>query len=162
MEKEHHVPHNKHLQVHTGDYVDAGSPLTDGPLVPHDILRIKGEDALQQYLLVEVQNVYRSQNVKINDKHPEIILTQMLRKVQIESVGDSTFLPGEVVDKFLFREENARLAKSVKITDPGDSELHLSEVVLEEDLKQTNEALSQAGRSVAKGRKAKPATATAL
>ena len=80
--------------------------------MPHDILRIKGEEALQQYLLGEIQNVYRSQNVNINDKHVEIILSQMLRKVEIESVGDSKFLPGEVVDKFRFRRENERLANS--------------------------------------------------
>ena len=162
MEKEHHVPHNKHLQVHTGDYVEAGMPLTDGPLVPHDILRIKGEDALQQYLLVEVQNVYRSQNVKINDKHPEIILAQMLRKVQIDAVGDSIFLPGAVVDKFRFRDENTRLAKSVRIVDPGGSKLQLDEIISAEELEQTNQALADAEQQPAKGRKAKPATASAL
>ena len=97
MEKEHHVPRDRHLNVHTGDFVDAGKALTDGPLVPHDILRIKGEESLQQYLINEIQNVYRSQNVGINDKHIEIICTQMMRKVEIESVGDSGFLPGEVV-----------------------------------------------------------------
>ena len=71
--------------------------------MPHDILRIKGEEALQRYLIGEIQNVYRSQNVNINDKHVEIIISQMMRKVEIDSVGDSTFLPGEVVDKFVFR-----------------------------------------------------------
>ena len=74
MEKEHHVPQDKELQVHAGDYVEAGDPLIRGPIIPHDILRIKGEEALYQYLLTEVQNVYRSQGVKINDKHIEIIL----------------------------------------------------------------------------------------
>ncbi|NIA06233.1 MAG: DNA-directed RNA polymerase subunit beta' [Actinobacteria bacterium] len=162
MEKEHHVPHNKHLQVHTGDFVEAGVPLTDGPLVPHDILRIKGEDALQQYLLIEVQNVYRSQNVKINDKHAEIILAQMLRKVQIESVGDSKFLPGAVVDKFHFRDENTRLAKSLKILEPGDSDLHAGDIVSAQDLEPTVTALTEAGRQPPKTRKAKPATASAL
>ena len=106
MEKEHHVPRDRHLNVHTGDMVEAGDALTDGPLVPHDILRIKGEEALQRYLIGEIQNVYRSQNVNINDKHIEIICSQMMRKVEIESVGDSAFLPGEVVDKFEFRREN--------------------------------------------------------
>ena len=120
MEKEHHVPQDKHLQVHTGDYVEAGDPLTDGPLVPHDILRIKGEEALQRVPADEVQNVYRAQSVKINDKHIEIILTQMLRKVKIENVGDSEFLPGEVVDKFRFRQANDELgAQRSKITDAG-------------------------------------------
>ncbi|MGD8499893.1 MAG: DNA-directed RNA polymerase subunit beta', partial [Phycisphaerales bacterium] len=94
MEKEHHVPRDRHLNVHTGDLAEAGDALTDGPLVPHDILRIKGEEALQRYLTTEIQNVYRSQNVNINDKHIEIVCSQMMRKVEIESVGDSTFLPG--------------------------------------------------------------------
>ncbi|MCP4453764.1 MAG: DNA-directed RNA polymerase subunit beta', partial [Planctomycetes bacterium] len=105
MEKEHHVPRDRHLNVHAGDTVEAGDALTDGPLVPHDILRIKGEEVLQRYLIGEIQNVYRSQNVGIDDKHVEIVISQMLRKVEIESVGDSRFLPGEVVDKFGFRQE---------------------------------------------------------
>ena len=162
MEKEHHVAHNKHLQVHTGDYVEAGIALTDGPRVPHDILRIQGEDALQQYLLREVQNVYRSQDVKINDKHPEIILAQMLRKVKIESVGDSSFLPGAEIDRFHFRFENERLAKSVKIVDPGDSQLQAGQIILTSELNQINQTLAEEDHQPAKGRKAKPATATAL
>ena len=99
----HLVPHGKHLRVHTGDHVRAGEPLVDGPLVPHDILRISGEEALQDYLLREVQNVYRSQGVTIDDKHIEIIIAQMLRKVRVEDPGDTDFLPGTVVDKFRFR-----------------------------------------------------------
>ncbi len=162
MEKEHHVAHNKHLQVHTGDYVEAGIALTDGPRVPHDILRIQGEDALQQYLLREVQNVYRSQDVKINDKHPEVILAQMLRKVKIESVGDSSFLPGAEIDRFHFRFENERLAKSVRIVDPGDSQLQADQIILTSELNQINQTLAEEDHQPAKGRKAKPATATAL
>ncbi len=106
MEREHHVPNDKELQVHAGDSVEAGDPLIHGPIIPHDILRIKGEESLYQYLLAEVQNVYRSQGVKINDKHIEIILNQMLRKVKVEDAGDSKFLPGEVVDRFRFRQGN--------------------------------------------------------
>ncbi len=109
IEKEHLIPHGKHLRVHRGDRVKAGEPLVDGPLVPHDILRISGEEALQQYLLREVQNVYRSQGVTIDDKHIENIIAQMLRKVRVEKPGDSNFLPGAVVDKFRFRDENERL-----------------------------------------------------
>ncbi|MEA3226678.1 MAG: DNA-directed RNA polymerase subunit beta', partial [Planctomycetota bacterium] len=121
MEKEHHVPRDRHLNVHTGDVAEAGDALTDGPLVPHDILRIKGEEALQRYLTTEIQNVYRSQNVNINDKHIEIICSQMMRKVEIESVGDSSFLPGEVADKFVFQKENEKLTSSLKISDSGDA-----------------------------------------
>ena len=162
MEKEHHVAHNKHLQVHTGDFVEAGTALTDGPRVPHDILRIQGEDALQHYLLREVQNVYRSQNVTINDKHPEVILAQMLRKIKLESVGDSSFLPGAEVDRFQFRSENERLAKSVKIVDPGDTQLQIDQILLTSELKQINHSLAEDDKKPAKGRKTKPATATAL
>jgi DNA-directed RNA polymerase subunit beta' len=113
-EQEHAVPQGKHLRVHKGDEVRAGDPLVDGPLVPHDILRIKGEEAVQDYLLREIQNVYRSQGVTIDDKHVEIILAQMMRKVQVVDPGDSEFLPGAVVDKFRFRRENERLRKDRK------------------------------------------------
>ena len=85
--KEHQVPHGKHLRVHTGDYVKDGDPLVDGPLVPHDILRISGIEAVQNYLVREVQSVYRSQRVDIDDKHIEIIVSQMLRKVKVEDDG---------------------------------------------------------------------------
>jgi DNA-directed RNA polymerase subunit beta' len=113
-EQEHAVPQGKHLRVHKSDEVRAGDPLVDGPLVPHDILRIKGEEAVQDYLLREIQNVYRSQGVLIDDKHIEIILGQMMRKVQVVDPGDSEFLPGAVVDKFRFRRENERLRKDRK------------------------------------------------
>ncbi len=89
IEREHLVSHGKHLRVHAGDFVRAGEALVDGPLVPHDILRISGEEAVQQYLVREIQNVYRSQRVEIDDKHIEIIVGQMLRKVRIETVGDT-------------------------------------------------------------------------
>ena len=87
IEREHLVTHGKHLRVHAGDIVRAGDALVDGPLVPHDILRISGEEAVQQYLIREIQNVYRSQRVEINDKHIEIIVAQMLRKVKVETPG---------------------------------------------------------------------------
>jgi DNA-directed RNA polymerase subunit beta' len=163
MEKEHHVPRDRHLNVHTGDVVEAGVSLTDGPLVPHDILHIKGEEALQRYLIAEIQNVYRSQNVNINDKHIEIIISQMMRKVEIDSVGDGSFLPGEVVDKFVFRRENERLANSVRISNIGDStELQKGQVVSKEELVGINEKLEALGAAKATGRKPKPATAKTL
>ena len=122
IEREHLVSHGKHFRVHAGDFVRAGEALVDGPLVPHDILRISGEEAVQQYLAREIQNVYRSQRVEINDKHIEIIVAQMLRKVRIETLGDTSLLPGSVMDKFEFRAANEKLAKCVKITDKGDSD----------------------------------------
>ncbi len=162
MEKEHHVPQDKHLLVHAGDDVEAGDPLIDGPLIPHDILRIKGEEALQHYLLAEVQAVYRSQNVGISDKHLEVILAQMLRKVKVEHPGDSDFLPGEVVDKFRFAIENQRLAKSVIITNPGDTDLALDAVLLKTELSDANDKADEAGGEPARGKKPKPASATTL
>jgi DNA-directed RNA polymerase subunit beta' len=163
MEKEHHVPRDRHLNVHTGDAVEAGDALTDGPLVPHDILRIKGEEALQRYLIGEIQNVYRSQNVNINDKHVEIIISQMMRKAEIESVGDSSFLPGEVVDKFVFRKENERLAGSLKLASLGDvTEVEEGAVLDKKELAKINEKVESLGGTPAKGRKPKPATAKTL
>ncbi|MEW6743034.1 MAG: DNA-directed RNA polymerase subunit beta' [Planctomycetota bacterium] len=120
MVMEHLVPHGKHLRVKSGDYVRAGDPLIEGPLVPHDLLRIKGESELQQYLLREVQTVYRSQGVAIDDKHVEIIMAQMMRKVRVDEPGDSDFLPGLLVDKFRFREVNRQLAKEKKRPATGE------------------------------------------
>jgi DNA-directed RNA polymerase subunit beta' len=114
QEQQHAVPQGKHLRVHKGDEVRAGEPLVDGPLDPHDILRIRGEEEVLVYLLREIQNVYRSQSVTIDDKHIEIIIAQMMRKVQVSDPGDSDFLPGAVVDKFRFRRENDRLKKEKK------------------------------------------------
>lgn len=163
MEKEHHIPRDRHLNVHTGDMAEAGDSLTGGPLVPHDILRIKGEEALQRYLISEIQNVYRSQNVNINDKHIEIICSQMMRKVEIESVGDSSFLRGEVVDKFLFRRENERLANSVRVTGLGDAtDLREGQIIGKDELAATNEKIEAIGGTPAKGKKPKPATAKTL
>jgi DNA-directed RNA polymerase subunit beta' len=111
---EHLVPHGRHLRVQSGDITKAGTPLIEGPLIPHDILRINGEEALQQYLLKEVQNVYRSQGVTIDDKHIEIIVAQMMRKVNVIDPGDSDLLPGSTISKFQFREFNKKLLKEKK------------------------------------------------
>jgi DNA-directed RNA polymerase subunit beta' len=107
--KEYLIPHGKHLRAHPGDRVSAGDKLCEGPVDPHDILRIKGPDAVQEYLVNEIQEVYRLQGVKINDKHIEIIVRQMLQKVRIEEVGDTNFLEGEQVDRFRFKEDNERV-----------------------------------------------------
>jgi DNA-directed RNA polymerase subunit beta' len=131
-ERDHLVPHGKHLRVHTGDYVKEGDALVDGPLVPHDILRISGVEAVQNYLVREVQSVYRSQRVDIDDKHIENIVSQMLRKVKIETMGDTGLLPGSVIDKFTFREVNDRLRECVKIKDPGDSKYEAGKILTKE------------------------------
>ncbi|MGD0784239.1 MAG: DNA-directed RNA polymerase subunit beta' [Sedimentisphaerales bacterium] len=162
MEKEHHVPRDRHLNVHTGDIVEAGEALTDGPLVPHDILRIKGEEALQRYLLAEVQNVYRSQNVGINDKHIEVILSQMMQKVEIEYIGDSNFLPGDIISKQAFRRSNEELAQSLKISEPGETDLKVNQVYTKAEIEQANEKVEKLGGATAKGKKPRPATAKTL
>jgi DNA-directed RNA polymerase subunit beta' len=107
--KEYLVPHGKHLMVHDGDFVRAGDRLCEGSVDPHDILRILGVYAVQSYLVNEIQEVYRLQGVKINDKHIEVIVRQMLQKVLVDTVGDTEFLEGEKVDKTKFLEENARI-----------------------------------------------------
>jgi DNA-directed RNA polymerase subunit beta' len=111
VEEEHLIPIGKHVIVFKGDYVKKGQQLTEGPIDPHEILDICGPQELQEHLVNEVQEVYRLQGVTINDKHIEIIVRQMLRKVRITEPGDTTFLWGEQVDKLEFEEENARVEK---------------------------------------------------
>ena len=101
-ETEYLIPKGKHVSVQEGDYVRRGDPLVDGPRVPHDILRVLGVEALSDYLVNEIQDVYRLQGVKINDKHIEVIVRQMLQKVEITEAGDTTFLVGELVDRVEF------------------------------------------------------------
>ncbi len=147
QEKEHLVPHGKHLRVHTGDYVKEGDALVDGPLVPHDILRISGTEAVQNYLVREVQSVYRSQRVDIDDKHIEVIISQMLRKVKVETMGDTGLLAGSVIDKFAFREVNDRLRECVKIKDSGDSKFELGKIASKEAFEEVREALRRRPRA---------------
>ena len=107
--REHLILASSYMLVKDGDNVMAGEPLISGPLNPHDILHIRGKDDLQSYLVDQVQQVYQSQGVAIHDKHIEIILRQMLRRVQVESTGDSDFIPGQMVDKFQFQDQNAKV-----------------------------------------------------
>jgi len=160
IEREHLISHTKHLRVHSGDFVRAGDALVDGPLVPHDILRISGEEAVQQYLVREIQNVYRSQRVEINDKHIEIIVARMLRKVRIENPGDTNLLPGSVMDKFDFRQANEQIMQCVKITEKGDSDFAVGSIVPKDLLDQTNAQIESLSGEIAKGVKPKRATAT--
>ena len=160
IEREHLVSHGKHLRVHAGSFVRAGESLVDGPLVPHDILRISGEEAVQHYLTREIQNVYRSQRVQINDKHIEIIVAQMLRKVRVESIGDTTLLPGSVMDKFDFRAVNNELNRCVKIVHKGDSDFEEGAIVPIDTLEQVNAQIEALGGDPARGGKPKPASAS--
>jgi DNA-directed RNA polymerase subunit beta' len=107
--KEYMIPRGKHVSVHEGDYVRAGEALMDGPSNPHDILRVLGDKALAHYLVDEIQEVYKLQGVKINDKHIEVIVRQMLKRVRIQDVGDTHFLVDDQVEKLTFDEENARV-----------------------------------------------------
>ena len=122
--REHLVPASAHVRVHPDEYVKEGDALVHGPLVPHDILKIRGEVEVQEYLVREVQSVYRSQRVDIDDKHIEIIVAQMLRKVKVTQTGDTGLLPGAVMDKFAFSEINRRLTEEcVKVVSEGDTAL---------------------------------------
>jgi DNA-directed RNA polymerase subunit beta' len=110
-EREYSLPRGVHINVQEGERVRAGDPLMDGPRNPHDILQVLGDHELQKYLVNEIQEVYRLQGVNINDKHLEVISRQMLRWVKVEDIGDTEFLPEEVVDKYKFREENQRVVE---------------------------------------------------
>ena len=110
-EEEHLIPMSKHVIVYKGDFVKKGQQLTDGPVVPHEILDVCGPHELQEHLVNEIQEVYRLQGVTINDKHIEIIIRQMLRKVRITEPGDTIFLWGEQIDRGAFEEENSRVEK---------------------------------------------------
>ncbi len=109
--KEYIIPRGKHVSVHEGDMVRAGEALMDGPANPHDILRVLGDKALARYLVDEIQEVYKLQGVKINDKHIEVIVRQMLKRVRIKEVGDTHFLVDDQVEKYVFEEENERVMR---------------------------------------------------
>ncbi|MDP2938298.1 MAG: DNA-directed RNA polymerase subunit beta', partial [Candidatus Omnitrophota bacterium] len=111
MQREYAIPHGKHPNVYKNDKVTAGQQLTDGPIVLQDLLRVCGDKYLQEHLVNEVQEVYRVQGVRINDKHIELIIKQMLKKVRIEDPGDTEFLATQQVDKWKFQKENSRVIK---------------------------------------------------
>ena len=142
-EVEHVIPHGKDLQVHPGDMVKAGDALVRGPLVPQDILRVSGPEEVQQYLLHEVQNVYRAQRVEIDDKHIEIVIAQMLRKVRVDSVGDTDLLPGLLIDKFELKKINDGLELMGKVTDAGGSDFEIGDRVQLTDIAAVNQEVSK-------------------
>jgi DNA-directed RNA polymerase subunit beta' len=158
IEREHLVPHNKRFLVHSGDHVKAGQALVDGPLVPHDILDISGEEAVQQYLVHEIQQVYRSQRVEINDKHIEIIIARMLRKIRIDHPGDTSLLPGLVMDRFEFRRVNEDLSKCLKISDKGDSSFEPGAIIPRDLVENANASIEAVGGAPAKGVRPKPSS----
>jgi len=147
--------------VQEHDAVRAGTPLSDGSITPSDILAIKGPTAVQEYIVNEVQDVYRLQGVKINDKHFEIIVRQMMRKVRIEDPGDTTFLSQELVDKLDFAAENDRIWGKKVVTDAGDSEtLHKGQIITLRKLRDENSSLKRRDLKQVEVRDAVPATST--
>ncbi|MBX2901537.1 MAG: DNA-directed RNA polymerase subunit beta' [Cyclobacteriaceae bacterium] len=144
VQKRYLVPLSKHILVQDNDFVKAGQPLSDGAITPSDILSIKGPTAVQEYLVNEIQEVYRLQGVKINDKHIECIVSQMMQKVEIIDSGDTTFLPGEYVDKFEFREENDRVLDKKVVTEAGDSQkFKVGQIISPRELRDENSALKR-------------------
>ncbi|HVD98306.1 MAG TPA: DNA-directed RNA polymerase subunit beta' [Cytophagaceae bacterium] len=142
VKKKYMVPLSKHILVQDNDFIRAGAALSDGAITPSDILAIKGPTAVQEYLVNEIQEVYRLQGVKINDKHIECIVRQMMQKVNIIHAGDTGFLQGQVVDKFTFREENDQILDKKVVIDPGDSEnLKPGQIVTARRLRDENSSL---------------------
>ena len=154
---------SKQILVQEHDAVRAGTPLSDGAITPSDILAIKGPTAVQEYIVNEVQDVYRLQGIKINDKHFEIIVRQMMRKVQINDPGDTSFLESDIIDKLDFAEENDRIWGKKVVTDAGDSEtLQKGQIVTARRLRDENTSLKRRDLRTVQVRDAVPATSTQI
>ncbi len=155
VQKRYLVPLSKHILVQDNDFVKAGQPLSDGAITPSDILSIKGPTAVQEYLVNEIQEVYRLQGVKINDKHIECIVSQMMQKVEIIDSGDTTFLPGEYVDKFEFREENDGVLDKKVVMDSGDSQrFKVGQIISPRELRDENSSLKRRDQKIVEVRDA--------
>ncbi len=157
-EKRYNVPLGKHILVQEGDEIPAGEKITDGPINPHDILKIKGTSAVQEYLVNEIQDVYRLQGVKINDKHIEVIVRQMLQKIKIVSPGDTKFLEEDVVDRNEFIEENNKIMSLAHIEDKGDSRFKDGQLISKSKLREINADLKKKSKKLIVARDAEPAT----
>jgi DNA-directed RNA polymerase subunit beta' len=159
--KKYLVPLSKQILVQENDYVRAGIPLSDGAITPSDILAIKGPTKVQEYIVNEVQEVYRLQGVKINDKHFEVIVRQMMRKVIIEDPGDTKFLEKQVVDKWEFMDENDWIYDKKVISDPGDSQIfRAGQIVTARKLRDENSILKRKDLKLIEARDAVPATSS--
>jgi DNA-directed RNA polymerase subunit beta' len=157
-EKKYNVPLQKHILVQEGDEIPAGEKITDGPVNPHDILAVKGTSAVQEYLVNEIQDVYRLQGVKINDKHIEVIVRQMLQKIKIVSPGDTKFLEEDIVDKIEFIEENGKIVNMAYVEDKGDSKLKNGQLITKSKLREFNADLKKKDKKEIVARDAEPAT----
>ncbi|MBQ4822153.1 DNA-directed RNA polymerase subunit beta' [Aquimarina sp. MMG016] len=161
--KKYLVKLSNQILVQENDYVRAGMPLSDGSITPEDILKIKGPSAVQQYLVNEVQEVYRLQGVKINDKHFEVVVRQMMRKVRIQDPGDTIFLENQLVHKSDFIEENDEIFGMKVVEDAGDSEnLKAGQIISPRDLRDENSVLRREDKNLVTARDASPATATPI
>jgi len=161
--KKYLVPLSKQILVQENDYIRAGTPLSDGATTPSDILAIKGPTAVQEYILNEVQDVYRMQGVKINDKHYEVIIRQMMRKVEIEDPGDTRFLEKQVVDKNEFLQENDWIYNKKIVTEPGDSpDLRAGQIISARRLRDDNSVLRRKDKKLIEARDAIPATSSQI
>ncbi len=159
--KKYMVPLSKQILVQENDYIRAGTPLSDGATTPADILAIKGPTAVQEYILNEVQDVYRMQGVKINDKHYEIIIRQMMRKVEIDDPGDTRFLEKQVVDKSEFFSENDWIYNKKVVIEPGDGEgLKAGQIISARKLRDENSQLRRKDKKLVESRDAIPATSS--
>ncbi|MFO7447644.1 MAG: DNA-directed RNA polymerase subunit beta' [Ignavibacteriaceae bacterium] len=157
-EKKYNVPLGKHVLVQESDEIPAGEKITDGPINPHDILKIKGTSAVQEYLVNEIQDVYRLQGVKINDKHIEVIVRQMLQKIKIVSPGDTRFLEEDIVDRNEFIEENNKVMTMVYIEDKGDSRYKDGQLIPKSKVRELNTDLKKKSKKPIVTRDAEPAT----
>jgi DNA-directed RNA polymerase subunit beta' len=161
--KKYLVPLTRHIMVQDGDFVKAGNSLSDGATTPGDILAIKGPFAVQEYLVNEIQEVYRLQGVKINDKHIEVIVRQMMRKVTIIDPGDTKFLEEDTADKFDFMIENDWIFDKKVITEGGDSDkLHAGQIVTLREIREENSLLRRSDKKLVEYRDASPATSAPL
>ena len=153
------IPKGKHLTVHAGDRVKSGEKLCDGAEGAADILRVNGPKAVQEFVVTEIQKVYRLQGVVISDKHIECIVRQMMRKVEIVDPGDTRFLPEQLVDKLEFLEENDNIYDKKVVTESGDSEnLHAGQIVTVRQLRDENSLLKRSDKRLVEARDAIPAT----
>ncbi len=155
--KKYSIPHGMHILVHENDFVEAGERLSDGIISPDDILKIKGPAEVQEYLVNEIQEVYRLQGVKINDKHIGVIVRQMLQKVLIEDAGDTSFLPGDKIHKIDFLEENRKIVNKIVVVDPGDSLFREGSITDKKSVDIINRDLRKEKQKLVKFRKAQPA-----
>jgi len=158
VKKRYLVSLSKHILVQDNDFVKAGTPLSDGAITPADILAIKGPTAVQEYLVNEIQEVYRLQGVKLNDKHIEAIVSQMMQKVFILDSGDTSFLTNQLVDKFIFREQNDAILEKHVVTDASDSEnLKPGQIISSRELRDENSILRRKDMKLVETREAQPA-----